>query len=316
LVFHTRAMIRRATQPRFSSCSPLRTLRPLRLRLLLSLRLTRFASSAVILGCASLQAATSASQALSDARFWFDAKLPLGRPPAESLLNDNGSPRILNRAHYDRFFREHAAALREWAADPRLRLNPNYVAAIFAKESGFDPHATSHVPANGIAQLTHIADADLQIIARDASAFRWMHAEVRSWPRSPLVHDANVRKARTDSLVASGALSAENEYFFNAHRSTRAAMFWLRILADVWQLDEWPGQHGRLARERLGTAGALRERDLLDLVTVSYNQGHPYAAELLRKHGRDWTKHLNDESRDYLERVVYYTRLFQRSAAR
>lgn len=262
--------------------------------------------------CASLNAATPAPGA-NEPRFWYDPSLKLGHPPAESLRNREGSPRITDPQLYERFFREQAGTLQQWAADARLRLNPNFVAALLAKESGFDPNATSAVPANGLAQITHVADQDLVIISRDAPAFRWMHDEIRGWPRVPAIHDDKARKSRTDSLLASGAVTGGNEYLFNARASMRASMFWLRMLADVWRQDEWPGQYGRLARERLGVAGTLGERDLLDLVTVSYNQGHPYVAELLRKHGRDWKQHLNDESRDYLERIVLYTLLFQRS---
>jgi hypothetical protein len=279
-----------------------------------------FSTAAALLAtaaCASVYAANPApQQSAADARFWFDPSIPLGTPPADSLRNQNGSPRITDATLYARFFRDHAGTLRQWASDRRLRLNPNFVAALFAKESGFDPYATSAVPANGLAQITHVADADLLIISRDAPAFRWMYDEIRQWPRSADVHSEKAREARTDSLIARGSLTGRNEYLFDPRQSMRASMFWLRMLADVWLLDEWPGQYGRLARERLGSAGTLSERDLLDLVTVSYNQGHPYVAELVRKHGRNWKQHLNDESRDYLDRIVLYTQIFQRSASR
>lgn len=247
------------------------------------------------------------------ARFWYDVQLPLGRPRAELLVNDNGSPRILDLSHYQRFWRDLAPLLSEWAADPRLRLNPNFVAALMAKESGFDPLATSGVPANGIAQMTHIADLDLQMISRETAAFRWMHDEVRGWPRSAVVHDSAARERRTDSMLASGRLGARSEYLFDPRLAQRASMFWLRILATVWTDDEWPGQYGALARGKLASGRALSEEDLLALVTVSYNQGHPYTADLVRQHGREWRRHLNAESKDYLERVTRFTEIFQRA---
>jgi transglycosylase-like protein with SLT domain len=276
-----------------------------------SLSLAAVAVSSI--ACVSLHAATPVL-GVDEPRFWYDPAIRLGHPTAESMRNRDGSPRITDPEHYARFFREHAATLQQWAADARLRLNPNFVAALLAKESGFDPYATSAVPANGLAQITHIADADLVIISRDAPAFHWMKDEVSRWPRYPPVHDDKATKARTDSLIARGVVTGRNEYLFNPRSAMRASMFWLRMLADIWRLDEWPGQYGRLARERLGAAGTLGERDLLDLVTVSYNQGHPYVAELLRKYGRDWKRHLNDESRDYLERIVLYTEIFQRAS--
>lgn len=248
------------------------------------------------------------------ARFWYAATLPLGHPPADSLVNANGSARITDRAGYDRFWRDDAPALAEWSADARLRVNPNFVAALMAKESGFDPLATSAVPANGIAQMTHIADADLRIIARDAPAWRWMWDEVRRWPRSPVVHDSLARKSRTDSLLAAGQLGPRTEYLFDPRTSTRASLFWLRLLAHVWTEDSWPGLYGSMARARLANGGPISESDLLALVTVSYNQGHPYVADLVQRYGRDWTTHLNEESGDYLERISRYTAVFQRAA--
>lgn len=245
-------------------------------------------------------------------RFWYDPAIPLGLARADSLLNQNGSPRITDLTHWDRFWRDIAPALRDWSADPRLRLNPNFVAALMAKESGFDPRATSDVPANGIAQFTHIADADLQIISRETQTFRWMHDEVRRWPRTAAVHDSLARKGRTDSLLARGLVTPRTEYLFEPRLALRASMFWLRILATTFTEDEWPGEYGTLMRTKLAGGGRLSEQDLLSLVTVAYNQGHPYVADLVKRYGREWTRHLNAESSDYLERITHYTSVFQR----
>jgi hypothetical protein len=275
------------------------------------------------LGCAASQSGLSRTPPIAPsratgvdtaARFWYDPATALGHPSADSLVNQNGSPRITDGARYDRFWRGVAPLLREWSADPRLRVNPNFVAALIAKESGFDPVATSDAPANGIAQLTHVADLDLRIITRDAPAWHWMHDEVLGWPRSPLVHDTLAQKAHTDSLVAAGALGARTEYLFDPTLSTRAAIVWLRVLAQVWTDDTWPGRYGSMARARLSGGGPLPESDLLALVTVSYNQGYPYVAGLVQEYGRDWIQHLNAESADYLDRVSLYTAIFQRAA--
>lgn len=250
-----------------------------------------------------------------DARFWYSPAVPLGRPPADSLRNRNGSPRIADPAHYDRFWAEEVPLLREWSGDARLRINPAFVAALMAKESAFDPRATSGVPANGIAQLTNAADVDLLGITRESAAWRWAYDEVQRWPRSPLVHDALASKPRTDSLLASGALGPSTEYLFDPRTSTRAAVLWLRILAQVWTEDVWPGKYGTLAREKLAGGAPISESDLLALVTVSYNQGDRYVAALVQRYGRDWTQHLNDEAADYLDRISQYTGVFQRARA-
>ena len=246
-------------------------------------------------------------------RYWYDPALPLGHPSADSLRNQNGSPRVTDSAAYGRFWRELAPSLSTWSADGRIRINPNFVAALMAKESGFDPRATSAVPANGIAQMTQIADADLLLITRDSPGYRWMYDEVHRWPRAGAVHDARAAKSRTDSLLAAGALTPANEYLFDPKLSQRAAIFWLRILGHVWTEDVWPGEYGTMARAKLSGGRPLNDADLLALVTVSYNQGHPYVADLVSRYGRDWTRHLNEESADYLERIMVYTEIFQRA---
>jgi hypothetical protein len=251
-----------------------------------------------------------------DARFWYDPKIPLGHPSADSLRNANGSPRITDPSLYDAFWRELSGPLGQWSADQRIRLNPNFIAALMAKESGFDPRATSEVPAYGIAQMTHVADADLQLITRDAPGWHWMYDEVRRWPRVAAVHDSLARKSQIDSLLASGVVNGKVEYLFDPRLSLRASLFWLRLLGHVWTEDVWPGAYGTLARTKLANGRALSESDLLALVTVSYNQGYPYAADLVERYGRDWTSHLNPESADYLERIAAYTAIFQRAKAR
>jgi hypothetical protein len=251
-----------------------------------------------------------------DARYWYDPALPLGHPSADSLRNVNGSPRITDPALYDAFWRDLARPLGEWSADPRMRLNPNYIAALMAKESGFDPNATSEVPAYGIAQMTHAADADLQVITRDAPGWHWMYDEVRRWPRVPAVHDSLARKSRIDSLVASGAVNGKVEYLFDRRQSLRASLFWLRLLGHAWTEDVWPGAYGTLARTKLANGGQLSDSDLLALVTVSYNQGAVYVSDLVQRYGRDWTSHLNSEAADYLERIAVYTSIFQRAKGR
>jgi hypothetical protein len=265
-------------------------------------------------GCAGQFASASPSPA--EPAFWARGQ-HLGRPPATAFLNANGSPRVENPAHYAAFLRNHAARIEEWSRDSRLRINPNLAVALVAKESAFDPLAMSAVPAYGIAQITYIADLDLVEIVRAAPVFRWMLPEVESWPRVKAVHDSAATRARIEGLLARGLVTPVNEYLFTPETALRASNFWLRVLATIWTEDTWPGMYGSLAREKLGAdaGGNLPENDLLNLVIVSYNQGHPYAADLLRKYGRDWTRHLNPESADYLERIREYTVVLQMSAA-
>lgn len=244
-------------------------------------------------------------------QLFYNAGVGLDRPDRLDLMNTNGTPRVLSDADYERFWEEVAPLLEEWALDPRLAINPAYIAALLAKESGFEQFATSMTPANGYPQLTYIADADMLQIAREAPEWSWMLAELETWPRHPLVHRPDAEKAVTDSLVAAGVIHPGNEYFFEPVTATRGAVFWIRLLAEIWTEDEFPGRYGSFARERLGAGNPVSGLDLLQLVTVSYNRGYTYVYDLIEEHGRAWTDHVNAEAADHLDRIGFYTRLFQ-----
>lgn len=245
----------------------------------------------------------------------------LGVAPRSEVRNANGSVRVVNDSAYAIFWRYVRAAAPGWADDARIGLNPNFVAALLLKESGADSLAVSPAPALGYAQLTATADADLRTMVT-APAFAWMRPEVDAWPRSPVVHTAGVTKATIDSLLRSGHLSARTEYLFDPTHSLRAAAFWLRLLENKWTSDEWPGGDGTFARRAINGGAPLTEEQLFDLVTVSYNRGYVGVHELVARHGRAWTAHLDEfgaagaEAADYLERVRAYTTLFEDVARR
>jgi hypothetical protein len=263
---------------------------------------------------ASDAAARTGARAATPA-FAYRPDLPLGHPDASLLLNREGSPRIEKPAFYADYWKNFSDDVRRWSRETGISINPNYVLALFAKESGFDPHATSDVPANGVAQMTPIADLDLLRLTTDDPRWQWLAAEARSWPRHPLVHDVHATKARTDSLLRANAIDARTEYFFNPGTESRASMLWLRMLADTWRGDAVDREAADVARNKLNKGGPLTDEQILDLVTVSYNQGYPYVVDLIRKYGTSWTKHLNAESADYLERIRNYTVIFQNAGA-
>lgn len=233
----------------------------------------------------------------------------------DSLRNANGSPRIADTARYAAVWRRIAPSLARWARDPRLAIDPNFVAALLAKESGGDSLAVSPAAALGVAQLTAAADTDLRTLTR-SDRLAWMRPEVHGWPRDPSVHDRAASAATIDSLLAAGALSSRTEYLFDPRLGARAAVFWLRALVDKWTLDEWPGAYGTFARRALADGRPLDDDQLADLVIVSYNRGYLVVHDLVARYGPDWASHLTElgpsgvEAADYLERVRAYARQF------
>lgn len=250
----------------------------------------------------------------------LDARGYVTGHPADTLLREaDGTLAVRSPAAYAFFWSEIAPRLDAWAADARLDINPNYVAAIVTKESGFDSLAVSWMPADGLPQLTSIADADLQQMVTD-SAFAWMRPEVQGWARNAVVHSSTVTRADIVAGLQDGTISSANEYLFAPVPSVRAAVFWLRLLENKWTSDAWPGGYGTFARAALDAGAPLTQSQLVDLVTVSYNQGYDWVHDLVVRYGAGWTSMLAQqgaagvEAADYLDRVRHFTSVFQDAA--
>lgn len=241
--------------------------------------------------------------------------------PADTLLREaDGGMAVQSEADYAFFWATIAPKLDAWATDTRLGINPNYVAAILTKESGFDSLAVSWMPANGLPQLTYIADADMRQMVGD-SAFSWMALEVEQWPRNPAVHSDSATRDATIAGLRQGTITSANEYLFAPVQSVRAAVFWLRLLRNKWTNDAWPGGYGTFARDALNGGAPLTQSQLVDLVTVSYNQGYDWVEGLVAQYGPRWTTMLaaqgaaGAEAADYLDRVRNFTSVYQDAAS-
>lgn len=235
--------------------------------------------------------------------------------PASAFRNANGSPRL--RGDQYAFVRRRIVPLLErWSRDNRLAIDPAYVTALILKESGGDSLAVSGAPALGLAQLTASADSDMRLMVTEYH-FQWMAPEVGGWPRASTVRMPSTTAAAVDTMLASGAVGAHTEYLFDPVTSARAAVFWIRLLENKWTTDYWPGGYGPSARARLNGGKPLTQRQMFDLVTVSYNRGYIEVKALVDSYGAGWVSHLTEltggqaEAADYLERVRAYTTLLQ-----
>jgi plasmid stabilization system protein ParE len=285
---------------------------------MISLRLLAGAcvSACAISACALAQSASSNEPHISvdtSADSTFVARV--ADLPASAFRNANGSPRL--RADEYAFVRTRIVPLLErWSRDRRLAIDPAYVTALMLKESGGDSLAVSGAPALGIAQLTASADSDMRLMVTEYH-FQWMSPEVNGWRRDARLRAPSTTAAEIDSLLAHRRIGSRREYLFDPIASARAAVFWIRLLENKWTTDFWPGGYGPSARQRLNGGRPLTQRQMFDLVTVSYNRGYIEVKALVDRYGADWTRHLSAltggeaEAADYLERVRAYTALLQ-----
>lgn len=253
----------------------------------------------------------------TDLRF-HAGDLRLGRPGREHVRNLNASVAI-TPTRWDYFYANLAPSLDQWAADTRLDINPNLVAAILVAESRMDSLLVSVNPDHGIAQLTQHSDAFiLDRAPRPSFGMDWIATEAQTWPRHPKVHTLDATRVEVVALMQSGEVSAQSEYFFRPVQALRGLLFDLRLIEATWTTDGvvW-GQFGTWARERINGGAPLTESQLLDLVVVSYNQGYPLVREVVERYGAAWTANLaahTEEGAFYLPEVRRFMSIFQGAA--
>jgi hypothetical protein len=253
----------------------------------------------------------------TDLRF-HAADLRLGRPARDQIRNLNASVAI-TPSRWQYFYANLAPSLDQWAADARLDINPNLIAAILVAESRMDSLLVSVNPDHGIAQLTEYSDAFiLDRAPRPTFGMDWIATEAQGWPRHPKVHSVDATRAEVVALMQSGEVTASSEYFFCPVQSLRGLLFDLRLIEATWTTDgvTW-GQFGTWARQRINGGAPLTESQVLDLVVVSYNQGYPLVREMVDRYGAAWAANLaphTEEGAFYLPEVRRFMSIFQGAA--
>jgi hypothetical protein len=174
------------------------------------------------------------------------------RVPPELIRDTTGRPIGVQPGRADAFYGRTAPALERWGVEIRIGIEPAYVAAIILRQTAYDSLAVSPAAAIGLAQLTAATDAELR---EHSAVYPWMAAEVASWPRDAAVHGAEspgtddsarpIAPAAVRARLAAGTLTARNEYLFDAERSARAAMFWVKLLQDRWTREGGPRANTR-----------------------------------------------------------------------
>lgn len=173
------------------------------------------------------------------------------------------------------------------------RLNPYFVAALVAQESGFNPQAVSPSRAVGLTQVTPLGDEEL--------SKRFQH-----WPRYPGLKEMPFPILKL--AVMGGQIHSGNEWRLDPSRSIEGGVAYLSYLTEYWSR---PDKRGLIER-RLGPS----DTSMSQVILASYNSGAARVGDALRRSGRFYLKDSAlSEANRYVNQVISYCDHFENTGA-
>lgn len=169
------------------------------------------------------------------------------------------------------------------------KLNPYFLAALIAQESGFYPQAVSRAGALGLTQVTHLGEAEVIKTFPD-------------WPRYPGIGDMNLLEMKLGMMM--GVINSTNEWRIDPKLSIQGGAEYLSYLMDYWARPD--------KRALIDTKLGAGSQPLTDVILASYNSGAARVSQALERHGVDWLRDQDlNEARGYVKSVVSYCYHFE-----
>jgi soluble lytic murein transglycosylase-like protein len=164
-------------------------------------------------------------------------------------------------------------------------LNPNFVAALIAQESGFDPLAVSWGKAIGLTQITTAGESEIL-------------KSNTTWPRYPGLHELSLPLLKFS--IINRRINAGNEWRLDPAKSIQGGVEYLDYLNGYWNKDE----KRKLIAEKLGSDS---DTNVSEIILASYNAGPKKVTQALDHYGKNWLE--DDEmagSVKYVRKIVSY----------
>jgi soluble lytic murein transglycosylase-like protein len=177
-------------------------------------------------------------------------------------------------------------------------INPNFMAALVAQESSFNPKAVSWAKAIGLTQVTDLA---AQHVLEEE--------DKQSWPSFELIREMSYPAVKAS--IMTGKINSSNEWRLHVEKSLQGGLTYLQYLEDYWNLphhwDQLQKVQGSITRDSDSFA---------EVILASYNSGPFRVRRAMANLGTRWldSPDLTEASR-YVRSVQSYCDQFSHTLA-
>lgn len=166
------------------------------------------------------------------------------------------------------------------------KINPNFIAAIVAKESSFNPNAVSWAKAIGLTQVTPIAAREIN------------RTQKLKWKVYPNTQKMSYYRLKT--AVAAGLINKSNDWRLDNIKSIQGAIFYLQYLENYWEKAK--DLHNISLDSKLEN----------NLILASYNSGAARVKSAFLKEKENWFNQKDlVEAKKYFRKINSYCYSFE-----
>lgn len=168
-------------------------------------------------------------------------------------------------------------------------INPNFMLALIAQESGFNAKSVSYAKAIGLTQVTELANVHIR-------------REHTTWKSDSRINSLPVPVIR--ALIKMGKITAKNEWRLDKKKSVLGGIEYIKYLISYWNANTE-------LLEKVYGPGFNREKVYTDLILASYNSGPYRIKSKLIEDGNKWKKSETIlEARKYMGKIKSYCNYF------
>lgn len=169
------------------------------------------------------------------------------------------------------------------------KINPNFILALIAQESGFNPKSVSYAKAIGLTQVTELANVHIR-------------KEHKTWKSDKRINSLPVPIIR--AMIKMGKINERNEWRLDKKKSVIGGIEYIKYLVSYWDANS-------NLLEKVYGPNYNKEKIYTDLILASYNSGPYRIKSKLIQDGISWkSSETIMEARKYIGKIKSYCNYF------